>query len=378
MGRALWGYTLPGNGMQTERSGLCVTESGQVLYGWGDDVSGTALGKAFRQAGCAYAMHLDMNPHHTGFIFSKIVELKGHNYRSELLTPLMTVSPDRYIEYAPKDFFYMLLHDETPAPIGAAAYRVDPGVQPPPAWAPSVWSATVETRDGPVEVTSLEAGRARYRIRAGQKEPDARTGASPLSELDADDTHRVVLSLSLGHAIDKRPRGLATDGRLCFPLHGMEGEGEADASYGELIADQDGALSIVRPHEVSSVGAHVDLAELPLLVDEGKAVGESRHGTSASPRGALGITLDGRVLVARGSFGTDAPLADVLLRAGCRRAVTLDRGAHAPPALLRTGTATPPRGRPEETTLFALSAPMKPRAFRFEPSATVAPAGHPR
>src|SRR5208337_3432588 len=63
MGRALWGYTLPGSGMQTERSGICVTESGNMLYAWGDDVSGTALGKALKAAGCTYALHLDMNPH---------------------------------------------------------------------------------------------------------------------------------------------------------------------------------------------------------------------------------------------------------------------------------------------------------------------------
>ncbi|HEV3191157.1 MAG TPA: hypothetical protein VGY54_11700, partial [Polyangiaceae bacterium] len=43
MGRNLWGFTLPGKGAQTERSGLCVTTSGHLVYAWGDDVSGTTL-----------------------------------------------------------------------------------------------------------------------------------------------------------------------------------------------------------------------------------------------------------------------------------------------------------------------------------------------
>ena len=42
-GRNLWGFTLPGKGVQTERTGLCVTTSGHLLYAWGDDVSATTL-----------------------------------------------------------------------------------------------------------------------------------------------------------------------------------------------------------------------------------------------------------------------------------------------------------------------------------------------
>ena len=41
-GRNLWGFTLPGKGAQTERTGLCVTTSGHLLYAWGDDVSATS------------------------------------------------------------------------------------------------------------------------------------------------------------------------------------------------------------------------------------------------------------------------------------------------------------------------------------------------
>ena len=383
MGRALWGYTLPGSGMQTERSGLCVTDDGRVLYAWGDDVSGTALGKALKLAGCTYAVHLDMNPHHTGFIFSKINDLRGHNYRSELLTPLMTVSPDRYIEYAPKDFFYVLMHDGTPDPLDGAAFHPDPGAQPSPAWAPAIWSTTAaaadtnESKQPSIEVLMVEAGRARFRIRGGMKEPDAKTGASPVHELLGEDAHKVVMALGLGHALEKKPRGLATDGRLSYPMHALEVGGEAESRYAGLVVDADGGLSIVHARDITSIGSHVDLAELPLLLDEGELVPESSaKNPSLSPRGALCLAPDGRLLVARATLSSDAPLAVVLSHAGCRRVVGLDRGAHAPPFLQRVGTSTPPRGRSDETALYVLSAPMKPRAFRFESATVVAQATH--
>ena len=95
-----------------------------------------------RAAGCDYAMHLDMNPHHTGFLFTTIHELKGHNYRSEALTPLMEMSTDRYIEYAAKDFFYVMVRDPAPPKVeGATAWTADGGTQPAPAWSPGIWQA---------------------------------------------------------------------------------------------------------------------------------------------------------------------------------------------------------------------------------------------
>ena len=56
------------------------------MYAWGDDTSATSLGKAMKMAGCVYGMHLDMNPHHTGFMYTSITEFKGKQYKSELLT----------------------------------------------------------------------------------------------------------------------------------------------------------------------------------------------------------------------------------------------------------------------------------------------------
>ncbi len=350
--RAMWGFTLPGNGAQTERTGLCVTQAGHLVYAWGDDASATSIARAMHMAGCIYGMHLDMNPHHTGFTFTSIDDIKAHKYKVELLSSLMEISPDRYIEYAPKDFFYMTLHDPTPPPLaGASAWQVDAGAQPAPSWLPAIWSARVKD----VDIVDVQAGRTTWRLRAGAKEPDAKTGAVPLHELTGDEAHRVLFSIGMGVSGEKHPAGLATDGKQVLPIGGRSGA---------IVVAADGSITLARSEEVGAVTAHVDVAEAPLVVDRGAVVATPSGPTIA--RAALGVTADGRVLLARGVLAGDAPLADALVAAGCTRAVALDRGARADSPLRRAGTSSPPLAQSDATTLFAIAAPMKPRAFRFE------------
>lgn len=374
-GRTQWGFTLPGTTMQTERSGLCVTNAGHLLYAWGDDVSATTLGKAMKMASCVYGMHLDMNPHHTGFIFTNITELKGRNYKSELLDKQMGIDTARYIEYAPKDFFYMTLHDPTPPSLAGdklakgdkpekTPWEPDPGVQPAPAWMAGLWHASVAG----VEILDIEPARASFRVRAGTGEPDAKTGATRAHELADDDAHRVLFALTLGTSDAKHLRGLATDGRIALPMSGAE-------HSAALVASEDGQLMIVSTRELPSVPAHVDAVELPLLIDDGKVLTTASTGSRA--RAALGLTPAGRVYVARitadpAGSGLEA-MADTLKRAGCTRAVLLDRGAGVHGSLFRAGTATPPRSRYEETTLYAMGKPLLPRGFRFESTHPVEP-----
>jgi hypothetical protein len=345
--------------VQTERSGICVTQAGHLAYAWGDDVSATTLAKAMKMAGCTYGMHLDMNPHHTGFIFANVTDLKGRQYKTELLTPKMEISPDKYIEYAAKDFFYVLVHDPTPS-AGSFAWRPDAGTQPAPTWMPGLWSA----RAGDVDLLEVEPSRARYRIRAGTKEPDAKTGTTPSYDLAEGDAKRVVFALSLGVSGEKKPHGLATDGRVILPF----GEEKHRAA---LVAEPEGSLVIVPAREVGAPAPGADAVELPLLLHDGEVFPQP----SGSPvaRAALGTTPEGRVVIARGVFANGEPLADALRRAGCTRAVSLDRGGgHAHAGLFRAGTNSPPRARYEQTTLYAMGVPMKPRAFRFEPEAEAA------
>jgi hypothetical protein len=305
-------------------------------------------------------MHLDMNPHHTGFIFASVDDLKNKVYKSELLSPLMTVSPERYIEYAPKDFFYVLLHDPTPPPVASLAWRVD-GPEPPPAWAPALWSARIPGEGAVVDLLDIESGRATFRIRAGTKEPDSKTGATPLHELDDADAHKVMLAIGLGRATEKRPRGLATDGRLAYPLASLR-EGADKEELAVLVAPSGGALEIRNGEELASIAPHTDLAEVPLLLDAGALTAAARKSGPIGPRFALG-TAGGRVLVAHAVTSSPAPLAEALQRAGCLRAVALDRGEHSPSFVHRAGSDTPPRGRYDDSVLYALVTPLVPRAL---------------
>jgi len=355
-GRNLWGFTLPGKGVQTERTGLCVTTSGHLLYAWGDDVSATTLAKALKMAGCDYAMHLDMNPYHTGFLFTAIDDLPTKKYKAQLLTPGMSIPVERYIQYAPKDFFYVMVHDPTPPALdGGTPWEPDGGQQPPPRWMPGVWSAQVDGAQGSVELVDVEPGRATWRIRAGTSESPA---ATPLRELTGDDAKRVLFAVGAGVAGERRPRGIATDGRLAVPIHG-------GAESGLILVTEDGRLSMVRASEApSTIDAHGDLLELPIILWDGTVQPATAGAVGA--RSAIGLTGGGRVLFARGSFGSGAPLAEALARAGCVRAVALDRGDGATAFLDRAGGGKPPRARYDETVLDAIAAPLQPRGFRFD------------
>ncbi|MEO7113996.1 MAG: phosphodiester glycosidase family protein, partial [Polyangiaceae bacterium] len=367
--RSLWGYTLPGSGMQTERSGMCVTAAGAVIYAWGEDSSATTMAKAMKMAGCSYGMHLDMNPKHTGFIFATIDDLKAHKYHSETLTPLMEISTDRYLEYAPKDFFYMLLRDPTPPPMGNAKWTAAAGTQPAPTWMAGIWTTNIGDGANTVELLDVEASRAAYRIRAGKNEPDGHTGGIPVTELSKEDASRVLFAVTIGESRDKHPRGLATNGRIVMPVHGT-------AESAVLVTTSAGDLSIETSNDAvaEALGATGDFSELPLLIDAGVAtsIAHSSERSEARERAALGITSTGRVIVAKGNLASDAPLADALVRAGAVRAVMLDRGAHAPVTFDRAGTSSPPRAHYDDSVLYAVAKPMAPRAIKFTADTSVA------
>lgn len=361
-GRNLWGFTLPGKGAQTERSGLCVTGSGHLIYAWGDDVSATTLARAMSMAGCDYAIHLDMNPYHTGFLFAAIDDLAAKKYKSSLLTTAMSIPPDRYIQYSPKDFFYVMNHDPVPPALpGASPWVPDGGSQPPPRWLPGLWSARVA--GGAIDLLDVEPGRATWRIRAGRNDAAA---AAPLREIAGDEAKHVLLAVGLGVAPDHRPLGLATDGRRAAAIRGGD-------SLGVLVVDGDGRLSISRADDPPSLGPHDDLAELPLALWEGRRFAPG--GAALAARSVLGLTPSGRVLFARGVVAGVSSLVDALSAAGCTRALTLDRGLEATGFLDRTGTDRPPRGRYDESVVYAIGATLRPRGFRFDPAPLVAQAG---
>src|ERR1019366_6795357 len=178
------------------------------------------------------------------------------------------------------------------------------------------------------------AARATWVVRAGAAESPA---AAPLRELTGDDSKRVLFAVGAGVAPEKRPAGLATAGRLVVPLRLL---GADDADSGVLLVGGDGRLSLVRSADAPAVDpTRGELLELPVALWDGKA--RPAAGGPVVPRAAIGMTPGGKVLVARGTFGSVAPLADALARAGCNRALALDRGTHATGFLDRAGTSSP-------------------------------------
>jgi len=361
--RTQWGFTLPGTSMQTERSGLCVTAAGHLIYAWGDDLSATALATAMGMASCVYGMHLDMNPHHTGFMFTNITDLRARSYKSDLLDKQMGIDTTRFVEYAPKDFFYVMVHDPAPPALAensdaqrpvATKWEPDPGLQPAPSWSPGLW----RLRDHDVELLTIEPGRASYRLRAGMREPDSKTGIGRAHDLAEPDARRVLLAVTLGVSEVKRPHGLAADGRIALAPSAGDG-------FAALVVSPQGALRLEPAHAVTSVAPHADAAELPLLIESGRLV--ERHADASRTYAALGFTKANRVYIARVASPV-APrlLADVLLRAGCISAVLLDRGAGERGTVYRAGTPSPPRARYDDSVLYAVGKALVPRAYRFQ------------
>ncbi len=138
-GRRLWGFPLPDmDAMQTQRSGLCVDRGGNLLYFYGADLSGPLLGEAMLSASCSYGIHLDMNPWHCAFVYTRIhdpdawLAANDRPGRAGALAELYEartmargmMDPKRYLVRSPKDFFYLV---RRPAMLERPSYRLDGG-----------------------------------------------------------------------------------------------------------------------------------------------------------------------------------------------------------------------------------------------------------
>jgi hypothetical protein len=356
-GRKQWGWSLDGTSMLTERSGICVTEAGQLYYLWGDEVSAQTLGKAMLLARCTYGMHLDMNPHHTGFVFASVRSLPNRDYDAKLLTPLMQIWPERYLEYSPKDFFYLMLRD--PMPPGDVPWNEDVGTSPAPAWLPAVWHAMVMTPGSSpestvqVELTAFDVGRVLFRLRIGnvaKVEGGKKEYASPA--LGAEDAHRVVAAMGLGN-----PYELRNAENLKAAFNQLE--------IGALATDDARGLELTPDSESASKADSEERALLPIILDGGKIPDAAKETRSMRLRGAICVAPSGHAVVALATTNSDEPVGRALLRVGCTRALSLDRGAHRPTFLHRAGAGSPPLAKYDESVLYVVSRPMAPRAYRW-------------
>jgi hypothetical protein len=348
-GRLQWGFQLAGHSVLTERSGICVTRPGHFFYFWGDDVSGITLGKAMIQAGCVAGMHLDMNPKHTGFVFTDIRDIKKKDYDTRLLSPQMEILPDRFIEWSPKDFFYIMLRDTGAQASGQVSWSPAAGAQPAPSWLPGLWEAQDRHGDTPVKLLAIDAGRVQFRVRPGRQD-------SSSQELPQDEARRVIAALGLANGRRPRGLGLVVNGKLLSTHKG---------GMAYLAVDPQGALRI--SHGEPPSGGFTDLVELPPLLLNGNLSLNADTSGPPRPRSAACVLPSGRAIFALSTAPSDGPNARVLARLGCRTAVALDRGTHEDAWLQRAGAENSAVPRGEHTTLYAVGTPMRPRAFPWAP-----------
>ena len=349
--RQQWGWHSHATGMLTHRSGLCLTSTGHLVYAWGPEVTGDTLGNAMVQAGCTYAVHLDMNPHHTAFAYINVRGPGARNRDAELLHPGMEVLPERFIVWSPKDFFYLTLRSFGPEPIEGVDLSADDGAQPPPAWAPAVFKSAVSTRDGTkVDVFAFSPQRTSFRLRAG-------TGTQPTS------SHAVLEPALTGRVL----AAIVTGGESAEPQMALRVGGEQLGATGggaSLAVDAKGKVRIER---AAPKGEPSDFAELPLLGADGEASAQARQKGPNRRRTAICTSPDGFVWMAVTKATSDVPLVDALEKARCEVIAGLDRGAGKPARLFRAGTEAPPLDRYDRPTLYVLGSDLASGAFPWKP-----------
>ncbi len=365
--RQLWGWQIQGKSVLTERTALCVTPAGQLYYAWGEEIDGPTLGRALGQVGCSYGMHLDMNPGHCGFVFTRVDDLKKHEFTVRRAVPKMSIPPDRYVRWSAKDFFYVMLRQPAPRAVPGTEFQVDGGVQPPPAWWPGIFRAQLDAAGLGIELLDIEPGRVDWKLTAGTAELSLFGSPPHQTALAGELRHRVLLALGVGTTTRATRYGLAFDGKATLALRGKAGTVVLSAERGMRIesAEQPPALN---PGD--------EVVQLPLLVRDGQMLPEANAQGPLRPRAALCAMNSGRVLIARATTDSNAPLANALSKAGCRTVVELDRGSSHPPFIHRAGTEQAPSGDYETTVLYALGRSMTPPAFRWKPDGS-APSSRP-
>ena len=311
-----------------ERSGLCRTDNGDLVYGWSKTASWQTLARAFEHAGCSEAMALAS-------------ERAGLAYMSSthsLADARMTIDPASFLDGSPSDFFYVTLREGAPRLPGK--WQAAKGTNPSPAWLAAAHSTRVESIGVQVDVHAFAAQRYAWQIRPGTREV---MGATALGRLDAKDKPLVAIGLGAAFRRDNQ-RGLTLDGIQSLPMR---------PHLGVLGASPEGELSITR--SVENMAPKGDASELVLLVESGEIRSEARKLGLRRERAAACLTSDATLLIASAAVDNAEPLASALRDLGCRRVVELNRGRQARAFIHRAGTKHPPQAQYEETVLYGFA-----------------------
>lgn len=360
-GREVWGEQLTGTSVQTQRTALCLAGGGQLYYAFGEAIDAVTLGRGLQQADCRYALHLDMNPGHCGFIFVDVLDAEQHRYELRRAVPEMQIPLDRYVQPSAKDFFYLLVRDLRPPPVAGAEWAPRRRGQPEPAFLPALFEARHAVGGVEVLLTSLAAERFQYVLRAGREEPRPLTAPPPRLELQGSDRDRWLLMLGLGATTHEHQLGLS--------FHHVPTLRFAEPGAALVFGGQ-GGLRLETELSSLELAQGEAAIQLPLLLEGGVVDPRANAPGPLRQRAALGLTSDGRVVLARTTHDTSAVLAESLLVAGCEVAVELERGAQLQP-FLRVRGEEPETGSADYggSVLYALDRPMAARGYRWTPDA---------
>jgi len=356
-GRTSWGEHVDATGVAIERSALCLHHSGQPLYAWATEATGPSLAHGLAQAGCSYAMHLDMNPGHCTFALNRITSFDPLVAQGAVLDPRMKVNATRYVRWSPKDFFYLALRDPLHAPlvdVEGPPMQVDPGQQPTPAFIPGIFSAKFALGPLSMHITRIDPGRVTYQVAVGQAEELAPGTAQPPAPLTPHET--ALFALGLGHHTHGMRPGLSVDLDVVSPL---------SRGYSTLVLMSGQPAQLLPPGEPLVEQKALTLLQLPTLARDGIMLDEAKELAGKRTRQALCIDSAGTLYVGKLEHDSIAPLVQSLLTLGCTLVVEADRGSHSPPYQARAGVGEPPQLGHAQTVLYAVSRDMVPPTYTF-------------
>jgi hypothetical protein len=331
--------------LQTPRSALGVTPSGVLLFAWAPAASAEQLGEALRRAGATFALHLDMNPGHTGLeLYAPASDGEPHASPG---APEMDFRPRRWLGTDARDFFYLTTLPPPPertgdirwTPVGAARRPDDPY--------PLVAAATV----GPARLLRLEADRLRPVLVPGLGEERPVAPAPPAADLAGVPVARLDIGL-LGPE-----RGMVVDGRIWqAPRPGAMTFAVDDRGRAFVGRWGRGALDPARRWTVVRQGEG--------LLEDGR-LAEGAGGRAGTPFAALGRDAAGRLLLAARDDGQRVDLAATLRAAGAVDALILgDRATAETGAMQVANGGIAPRLAPGAGSALAfVPRDPEPRAF---------------
>jgi hypothetical protein len=325
-----------GDDGNSERSALCVTGGGFLVYAWAEAATSARLAELLRACGCVGALSLHEAPQGLALLGG------GREDEATRLAKSMSLDPLAPLRGSAHDFVYLVRRDPTPHMGGGLSWTAAKGEQPPPSWLAAVHRSQTDKLGTDVEIYAFEPGRFRWQIRPGERERAGRTAEGALSPAEH---ARAMIAVGLGVAFrrDNR-RGLALDGVVSLLIR---------PDLGVLTTSPRGDIAIAR--SLDEMAPWGDATELVLLAEAGEVRSEARKLGARRSRAAACIIRDGTLLVALATFDSSEPSTQALLDLGCRRVVELNRGRQVKAFVHRAGTDTPPQSEYEDTTLYGMA-----------------------